>query len=104
MLRKQSTHRIFYATRYSRTLDKLGYVRLRRWRMDGEHGLARRRAAVWLFGRTLVPKVTDELLSQCGAAHETDRRYLRDVVSDNCSRPRIAPHSCRSGSSVTING
>jgi hypothetical protein len=34
-------HRIFYAARFSRKLDKLGYVRFRHWRIYGEHGLAR---------------------------------------------------------------
>ena len=43
-------HRIFYATRFGRTLDKLGYVRFRHWRIYGERGLARRCAsdlALW---------------------------------------------------------
>jgi len=44
-------HRIFYATRCGRKLDKLGYIRFRHWRIYGEHGLARRQAA---FGCTLL--------------------------------------------------
>jgi len=45
-------HRIFYATRFGRKLDKLGSVRFRQWRMYGERGLARRHATVWLFLET----------------------------------------------------
>ncbi len=45
-------HRIFYATRFGRKLDKLGSVRFRHWRMYGERGLARRHATVWLFLET----------------------------------------------------
>jgi putative transposase len=73
-------HRIFYATRFGRTLDKLGYVRFRHWRIYGERGLARRRAAVWLYGETLLLEFSDEPLAQYSVAHEPDRRHLRDVV------------------------
>jgi hypothetical protein len=73
-------HRIFYATRFGRTLDKLGYVRFRHWRIYGEHGLARRRAAVWLYGETLLLEFSDEPLAQYSVDYEPDRRQLRDVV------------------------
>jgi putative transposase len=73
-------HRIFYATRFGRRLDKLGYVRFRHWRIYGEHGLARRQAAVWLYGETLLLEFSDEPLAQYSVAYEPDRRHLRDVV------------------------
>jgi hypothetical protein len=72
-------HRIFYATRFGRKLDKLGYVRFRHWRIYGEHGLARRQAAVWLYGETLLLEFSDEPLAQYSVAYEPDRRRLRDV-------------------------
>jgi len=73
-------HRIFYATRFGRTLDKLGYVRFRHWRIYGEYGLARRQAAVWLYGETLLLEFSDEPLAQYSVAYEPDRRHLKEVV------------------------
>src|SRR5579871_4183165 len=45
----EQLHRIFYATRFGRWLDKAGYVRFRHWRLYGEQGLARQQVAVWLY-------------------------------------------------------
>jgi putative transposase len=73
-------HRIFYATPFGRKLDRLGYVRFRHWRTYGEHGLARRKAAVWLYGETLLLEFSDEPLAQYRVAYEPDRRHLREVV------------------------
>jgi hypothetical protein len=56
------------------------YVRFRHWRIYGEHGLARRQAAVWLYGETLLLEFSDEPLAQYSVACEPDRRHLRDVV------------------------
>jgi putative transposase len=73
-------HRIFYATRFGRKLDKLGYVRFRHWRIYGEHGLARRHAAVWLYGETLLLEFSDQPLAQYSVSYEPDRRQLRQVT------------------------
>ncbi|MBV9282493.1 MAG: helix-turn-helix domain-containing protein [Chloroflexi bacterium] len=73
-------HRIFYTTRFGRTLDKLGYVRFRHWRIYGEHGLAGRRAAIWLYGETLLLEFSDEPLAQYSVAYEPDHRRLREVT------------------------
>ncbi len=42
----EELHRLFYHTRFGRKLDRLGYVRFRHWRVYGERGLGRERAAV----------------------------------------------------------
>ncbi len=73
-------HRVFYATRFGRKLDKLGYVRFRHWRIYGEFGLARQNAAVWLYGETLLLEFCDEHLAQYSVAYEPDHRHLREVV------------------------
>jgi len=73
-------HRIFYATRSGRKLDKLGYVRFRHWRIYGEQGLARRQAAVWLYGETLLLEFSGEPLAQYSVVYEPDRKQLQDVV------------------------
>jgi transposase len=71
--------RIFYATRFGRRLDRAGYVRFRHWRLYGEAGLARRRAAVWLYKETLTIEFAEEPLSQFTVDYQPDRRHLRQV-------------------------
>jgi hypothetical protein len=72
--------RIFYAPRFGRRRDKLDYVRFRHWRIDGERGLARHRAAIWLYGETLLREFSDQPSAQYSVSYEPDRRHLRDVV------------------------
>ncbi len=55
----EELHRIFYTTRFSRRLDKLGYARFRRWRLYGEQGVAGAQAAVWLYGDLLTLEFAD---------------------------------------------
>lgn len=42
----EQLHRIFYATRFLRRLNRLGYVRFRRWKLYGEEALARHSAVM----------------------------------------------------------
>jgi len=55
-------------------------VRFRYWRIYGEHGLARRQAAVWLYGESLLLEFSDQPLAQYSVAYEPDHRHLREVV------------------------
>jgi hypothetical protein len=50
----EQLHRIFYATRHLRRLDRLGYVHFRRWKLYGEGMLARHLAVIWLHGDALT--------------------------------------------------
>jgi transposase InsO family protein len=50
----EQLHRIFYATRFLRSLDRFGYARFRRWKLYAEEGLARRQTVLWLYGDTLT--------------------------------------------------
>jgi len=75
----EGLHRLFYRTRFGRTLDKLGYVRFRHWRVYGEHGLAGDRAAVWLYGETLTVEFADEPLAQYRVRYQPDKTHLRAV-------------------------
>jgi putative transposase len=76
----EELHRIFYRTRFGRTLDKLGYLRFRHWRVYGERGLARDRAAVWLYGETLTIEFADELLAQYRVRYQPDKKHLRGIT------------------------
>lgn len=76
----EELHRIFYATRFGRRVDALGYVRFRHWRLYGERGLAKRQAAVWLHGETLTVEFGDQPVAQYGVRYESDHKGLREVV------------------------
>jgi putative transposase len=76
----EELHRIFYATRFGRLLDKAGYVRFRCWRLYGEAGLARRPAAVWLYRETLTVEFADQPIAQYSVAYQPDRRHLLNVT------------------------
>jgi putative transposase len=73
-------HRVFYATRFGRTLDRAGYVRFRHWRLYGEAGLAGDRAAVWLYGEHLTVEFADEPLAQYRVIYQPDKRHLKAVT------------------------
>ncbi len=75
----EELHRLFYRTRFGRKLDRMGSVRFRHWRVYGERGLARERAAVWLYGETLTLEYADEPLAQYRVRYEPAKARLRAV-------------------------
>ncbi len=76
----EDLHRVFYATRFGRTVDRLGYVRFRHWRVYGERGAAGERAAVWLYGEHLTVEFADEPLAQYRVTYQPDKRHLKTVT------------------------
>jgi len=72
-------HRLFYRTRFSRKLDRMGYVRFRHWRVYGEAGLAKEHAAVWLYAETLTIEFADEPLAQYKVRYQPDKAHLLAV-------------------------
>lgn len=96
-------HRIFYTTRFGRTLDRLGYDRFRHWRLYGEQGLANTSVAVWLFGEYLTVEVADEPLAQYHVHYAPDQHHMcgvevRELYTGNRNgRPRRL--LCRRGPS-----
>ncbi len=80
----EELHRLFYRTRFGRKLDRLGgrplgRIRFRHWRVYGERGLARERAAVWLYGETLTLEYADEPLAQYKVRYQPDKAHLLTV-------------------------
>jgi hypothetical protein len=75
----EELQRIFYTTRFGRTFDKLGYVRFRHWRIYGEHGLARRQAAVWLSGELLTLEFAEAPLTQYLVTYGPNHIQLQTV-------------------------
>ena len=66
----------------ARRVDRGGYVRFRRWRLYGERGLARQRAAVWLTGEQLVLSYSDEPLAQYAVTYAADGRHFAAVQEE----------------------
>lgn len=62
--RPEELERAFFAARFSRVLDPLGYIRFRDWRIYGEEGLAKREAAIWLHEKTLTLEHAGQALSR----------------------------------------
>ena len=69
----EALHRAFYTTRFGRTIDKLGYVRFRDWRVYGERGLTGRPVAVWLYREHLTVSFADEPLAEYRVRYEPGR-------------------------------
>ncbi len=76
----EELHRIFYTTRFSRRLDKLGYARFRRWRLYGEQGVAGDQAAVWLYGDLLTLEFADAPLAQYLVTYAPNHVQLRSAI------------------------
>ncbi len=75
----EELHRIFYATRFTRRLDRWGSARFRRWKLYGEEGLARRRAVLWVYGETVTLEYAETPLSQYRVQDQPDKQHFRDV-------------------------
>lgn len=60
--------RIFFASEFTRRLDRSGYIRFRRWRFYAEEGLARQQVQVSFYTSTLKIEYEED--------HLTDRAYL----------------------------
>jgi hypothetical protein len=75
----EQLHRIFYATRFLRSLDRFGYARFRRWKRYAEEGLARRQTVLWLYGDTLTLEYENAPLSQYTVDYQPDKKHFRRV-------------------------
>ncbi len=82
--REEELERAFFAVRFSRVLDALGYARFRDWKLYGEEGLAKQEAAVWLQEKTLTVEHGGEPLSRYDVEYLPGTDKLATV-----GRPRL---------------
>jgi putative transposase len=75
----EQLHRIFYAMRFLRRLNRLGYVHFRRWKLYGEEGLARQPAVIWLHGDALTVEHEETPLAQYTVRYQPDHKHFKDV-------------------------
>jgi putative transposase len=83
-------NRILFATRYTRHLDKNGFLRFQNWKLYGERGLAKAPITVWVQEDALKIEYQAVTLAQYTVRQEDDKQ-LRDV-----SHPRLAQTPFRS--------
>ncbi len=74
-------HYAFYATRFGRTLDKVGYVHFRHYRLYAEPGLPRQRVAVWLYKEQLTVEFSETLLVQYTVEYQPDHKRFRAITN-----------------------
>ena len=65
--------------RLGRSLDRSGYARYRRWRIYGERGLARRKAALWIAEAALTIEYADAPLAQYVVHFGPRRKEVRKI-------------------------
>lgn len=83
--------RILFATRFTRYLDKHGFLRFANWKFYGERGLAHQPVSVWLYEGTLKVEYQAVTLSKYTVELQEDRKHLKEV-----SNPRLADTPFRS--------
>lgn len=74
--------------RSARVFDRHGYLRFRRWRVDGERGLAGRRGAIWLSGDVLTVADDEEALAQDAVAYAPEARRIAALTDARLFAPR----------------
>src|SRR5713101_6300757 len=76
----EQLHRIFYATRHLRRLDRLGYAHFRRWKLYGEEALARHPTVIWLHGDALTVDYQETPLAQYTVRYQPDKKHFKAVL------------------------
>lgn len=77
--RPDDLRRAFFSTRFTRTLDASGYARLKRWRVYGEEGLARREVALWLGAENLAVEFAGDTLARYDVEYSARKNQLLEV-------------------------
>ena len=70
---------IFYASRFLRRLDLLGYAHFRRWKFYGEATLARHRAIIWVHGESLTVEYEETPLAHYTITYQPDKQHFKQV-------------------------
>lgn len=83
--------RIFFATQFTRYLDRAGYIRFRRWRFYAEAGLAEQPVTVQIYTSTLKVEYQDEDRALYTVTWHQDNTHITQV-----SHARLIQTSYRS--------
>ena len=91
----EQLHRIFYATRHLRRLDRLGYAHFRRWKLYGEEALTRHPAVIWLHGDVLTVEYEETPLTQYTVLYQPDKKHFKAIPGARRFETPTAP--CKQG-------
>ena len=91
-------NRILFATRYTRYLDKNGFLRFQNWKFYGERGLAKAKVTVWVYEGSLKIEHQAVTLSKYTVELQDDHKHLQMVSS-----PRLQETPFRSPQLVLID-
>jgi len=83
--------RILFATRYTRHLDRNGYLRFQNWKLYGERGLAKAPVTVWIYEGSLKVEHQAVTLAQYSVGLQNNRKHVQKV-----SNPRLVETPFRS--------
>jgi hypothetical protein len=83
--------RVLYATQFTRSLDKHGYLRFQDWKLYGERGLAYQPVSVWMYENTLKVEYQAVTLSTYRVERRDDHKRVTQVES-----PRVTETIFRS--------
>jgi putative transposase len=71
--------RIFFATEFTRYLDRSGYIRFRRWRFYAEEGLAKQQVQISIYTSTLKIEYQDTELAFYTMEWAEDDTHIKEV-------------------------
>ncbi len=71
--------RIFFATQFTRYLDRSGYIRFRRWRFYAEAGLAKKPVTVHIYTSTLKVEYQETDLALYTVVWHEDNKHITEV-------------------------
>jgi len=84
-------NRILFATRYTRHLNRFGYLRVQGWKLYGERSLLGEPVTVWVYDGRVTVEYQTVTLSQYDIEVTSGRKQITQV-----SNPRRVPHPFRS--------
>jgi len=84
-------NRILFATRYTRHLNRFGYLRVQGWKLYGEAGLSGSPVTVWVYDGSITVEYQAVTLSKYHVELEEDRKQIKQI-----SKPHVATTPFRS--------
>ena len=75
-------NRILFATRYTRHLDKHGFLRFSNWKLYAERSLAHQLVSVWVYEGTFKIEYQAVTLSKYAVKLQEDHKHVREVSPD----------------------
>ena len=79
-------NRILFATRYTRHINRFGYVRVQGWKLYGEAGLSGSPVTVWVYDGSITVEYQAVTLSKYHIELEEDRKQIKQVGNPHLAK------------------